>query len=125
MSSRPARFYAPQVITTSPGGLQAFADESFHEAELGGFYFLAAAIFEPASEDAARDAMLDLRGKRAPLKLHWNEMNQQLRHNAVKTIADLDGLYVVAVGSPVPARRQERARQHVWFSSPSNSMAWA
>jgi hypothetical protein len=110
MSSRPARFYAPQVITTSPGGLQAFADESFREAELGGFYVLAAAIFEPASEDAARDAMLDLRGKRAPLKLHWNEMNQQLRHNAVKTIADLDGLYVVAVGSPVPARRQERAR---------------
>lgn len=46
----------------------------------------------------------------AALKLHWNEMNQQLRHNAVKTIADLDGLYVVAVGSPVPARRQERAR---------------
>lgn len=98
------------MITTSPGSLQAFADESFREAELGGFYVLAAAIFEPDSEDAARDAMRDLQGKRAPLKLHWNEMNQQLRRNAVKAIADLDGFYVVAIGSPVPTRRQERAR---------------
>lgn len=98
------------MITPSPGDLQAFADESFREAELGGFYVLAAAVFEPDTEDAARDAMRLLQGKRAPLKLHWNEMNQQLRHNAVKTIADLDGFYVVAVGSPVPARRQERAR---------------
>ncbi|SFS35244.1 hypothetical protein [Saccharopolyspora flava] len=98
------------MITPSPGGLEAFADESFREAEFGGFYVLAAAVFEPGAEDAARDAMHVLQGKRAPLKLHWNEMNQQLRHNAVKTIADLDGIYVVAVGSPVPARRQERAR---------------
>ncbi|MGW3470884.1 hypothetical protein ACWDKQ_21060 [Saccharopolyspora sp. NPDC000995] len=91
-------------------GNQAFADESFREAEVGGYYILAAVVFETGSHDPARSAMHELRGGRDTYKLHWNEMTSQEKHNAAKTVAELEGFHVVVVGTPVPSRRQERAR---------------
>lgn len=89
---------------------EAYADESFHEENGAGIYVLATVVFDVYGVSAARQAMLDLRGKRRTRKLHWNEMDRHDRSTAVKTIADLAGLHVVTVGSPVPRRRQERAR---------------
>lgn len=91
-------------------GRRAFADESFLESVTGGFYVLAAVVFETDTHEAVREAMRGLRGKRDTRKLHWNEMDHQQQHNAAKTIAGLDGFHVVSVGSPVPVKRQDRAR---------------
>lgn len=88
----------------------AFADESFLEIEVGGFYVLAAVVFENDTREAVRETMLALRGKRATRKLHWNEMDSSQKRTAAKAVADLGGFHVVTVGAPVPARRQERAR---------------
>lgn len=101
---------SPSSITTH---CQAFVDESFHEAASGGFYVLAAATFDVRAHDRARAAMLRLRasqGGRAVRKVHWSEMDAQRRRNAAKTVADLDGFHLVAIGMPVPRSRQERAR---------------
>src|SRR5699024_11011566 len=59
---------------------------------------------------AVRSAMLALRGARRTRKLHWNEMDNRQKRTATKVIADLGGFHVVTIGTPVPARRQERAR---------------
>lgn len=88
----------------------AFVDESFQEADVGGYYVLAAVVFEPELQESARAVMRELRGARDTRKLHWNEMDAVQRHAAAKTVADLEGFYIVTVGSPVPSRRQERAR---------------
>ncbi len=90
--------------------IRAFGDESFKESDKDGFYVLAAAVFRRAVHDEVRTVMSELRGKRRIPKLHWNEMDQAEQKAAVETLADLDGFHLVAVGSPVPRRRQERAR---------------
>jgi hypothetical protein len=89
---------------------KAYADESFREDAVHGFYVLAAAVIEPDARGRARDAMLDLRGARKSAKLHWNEMDRHQRAVAAKTVASLEGFHVVTVGTPVPRRRQERVR---------------
>lgn len=90
---------------------QAFADESFHEVDgVGGFYVLAAALFKVTSFADAREAMKSLRGRRRSAKLHWNEMDELQQQTAAKAVADLDGFHVVTVGAPVPGKKQERAR---------------
>ncbi|WP_228771753.1 hypothetical protein [Actinokineospora iranica] len=76
----------------------------------GGFYVLAAAVFAPVDQGAARAAMLGLRGTRDTRKLHWNEMDIRQRVSAAREVAALGGLHVVTVGAPVPNTRQERAR---------------
>ncbi|HET6291094.1 MAG TPA: hypothetical protein VFG15_30670 [Amycolatopsis sp.] len=60
--------------------------------------------------DEIRTVMSKLRGRRRIPKLHWNERDPAEQEAAVETLADLDGFHLVAVGSPVPRRRQERAR---------------
>ena len=85
-------------------------DESFHEHPTKGFYVLAAAVFSGESEDA-RAAMLALRGSRRTQKLHWNEMDDQQQGTAAAVVAGLDGMHLVTIGSPVPLRKQERARR--------------
>jgi len=90
--------------------IRAFGDESFKESDKDGFYVLAAAVFDRAVHDEVRIVMSELRGKRRIPKLHWNEMDPAEQEAAVKTLADLDGFHLVAVGTPVPRRRQERAR---------------
>lgn len=60
----------------------AYTDESFHEAERGGFYVLAAAVFDPVERDEAREVLRRLRGKRRTGKLHWQEMDARQRSNS-------------------------------------------
>ncbi|MBH1937851.1 hypothetical protein I5Q34_26875 [Streptomyces sp. AV19] len=91
-------------------GLSAWSDESFQEKDSAGFYIIAAAIIEPPVRDAAREAMLAQRGRRATAKAHWTEMDHREKKRAARAVAELDGVHVVAVGSPVPFRKQERAR---------------
>ncbi|MFC4081514.1 hypothetical protein [Amycolatopsis samaneae] len=88
----------------------AFADESYKEASSGGFYVLAAAVFSEVVHGEIRDAMCGIKGRRRVGKLHWNEMDSAQREVAAKTLAEQPGFHVVAIGSPVPTRRQERAR---------------
>ena len=73
----------------------AYADESFHEAPSGGFYVL---------------QLRAKQGGRRVDKLHWYEMNRQRRLDAVTRVVDLADFHVVAIGTPVPHRRQEQAR---------------
>jgi hypothetical protein len=88
----------------------AYVDESFHEHPERGFYVLAAAIFDP-DPDAAREAMLALRGSRRRIdKLHWSEMGPAVQRKAASVVAGLGAAYLVTVGTPVRPRRRERAR---------------
>jgi hypothetical protein len=89
--------------------LQAFADESFREEDGGGFYVLAAAVLPTHRHVELRAEMLKLRGAR-PGKLHWHEMDQAEKGDVAKRVADFDEMQFVAVGTPVPARCQERGR---------------
>lgn len=73
-----------------------------------GIYVLAAACFEPSVLSEAREVLLALRGKHR--KLHWYDMEAAEQQRVIKSLVDLDGLHVVVIGSPVPLRRQERAR---------------
>ncbi|KAB2977489.1 hypothetical protein F8R89_00980 [Streptomyces sp. SS1-1] len=54
--------------------------------------------------------MRRLKGPRDTAKLHWSEMDRKERMKAAQAVADQDGLHIVSVGSPVPRRKQERAR---------------
>jgi hypothetical protein len=58
----------------------------------------------------AREVLLALRGDRGTAKLHWNEMDKRQKRTAAQRLADVEGLHVVAIGAPLPIRRQERAR---------------
>jgi hypothetical protein len=98
------------MVCMSVGTLSAWSDESFQEKDSAGFYIIAAAVIEPAMMDAAREAMLQTRGRRLTSKSHWTQMDDRQRQRAAEAVAALGGIHVVAVGSPVPARRQERAR---------------
>ncbi|WP_327299898.1 hypothetical protein [Streptomyces sp. NBC_01197] len=98
-------------MTPSVDTLSAWSDESFQERDSAGFYIIAAAVIEPAVIDKAREAMLQRRGRRQTTKSHWTEMDDRERRLAADAVATLGGLHVVAVGSPVPVRRQERARR--------------
>jgi hypothetical protein len=89
----------------------AWSDESFQEKDSDGFYIIAAAVINPDVTDQAREAMRSLRGGRATSKAHWTEMDTRERKHAAKAVAGIGGLHVVAVGSPVPVRKQERARR--------------
>jgi hypothetical protein len=93
-----------------PVQLTAFADESFQEDPVHGFYVLAAAVFPPPIHEEVRHLMLELRGVRKTHKLHWNEMDPRQQEDAAKRLASVDGFHLVAIGTPVPQRRQERAR---------------
>lgn len=91
-------------------GLVAYVDESFHEHPTAGFYVLAAAVFDSESDDA-RQVMLGLRGGRRTDKLHWNEMDARQQRTAAQKVAELPGVHLVTIGTPVPRRKQERARR--------------
>ncbi|MDQ2881448.1 MAG: hypothetical protein M3Y48_09485 [Actinomycetota bacterium] len=88
----------------------AFADESFREDPTTGCYVLAAAVLEEESLQPARELMRRLLGSRRTSKLHWHEMDRLQQKDAAYSVAGIEGFHVVAVGAPVPHRRQERAR---------------
>lgn len=54
--------------------------------------------------------MRSLKGRRDTSKAHWTEMDQRQRRYAAGLVAAQPGMHVVAVGAPVPKRKQERAR---------------
>lgn len=93
--------------------LSAWSDESFQEKDGAGFYVIAAAIFPASRVEQAREVMGGLRGPRQRGKFHWTEMDHAHRIGAAEAFASLGGLHLVAVGAPVPARAQERARSIV------------
>ncbi|WP_177226550.1 hypothetical protein [Saccharopolyspora shandongensis] len=86
----------------------AYGDESFREHPEHGFYVLTGVVFEPSTLADACEALLALRGKHR--KLHWYDMGPVEQLRIVKKLADLDGMHVVVIGSPVPIQKQERAR---------------
>lgn len=88
----------------------AYADESFDEQDGGGYYVLAAACFDLDSYDHARDTADLLRGVHDIDKLHWTEMDRAHKEQAAKAVAAVEGFHIVTIGTPVPKRRQERAR---------------
>lgn len=51
-----------------------------------------------------------MKGRRHTAKVHWTEMDKRERYAAAGLVAEQPGVHVVSVGSPVPRRRQERAR---------------
>lgn len=67
---------ANSPVLTAGGGVRcAYADESFQEANTGGYCVVAVAVFEPGGGELARDVLISLRGRRrSGGKLHWNEM---------------------------------------------------
>lgn len=96
--------------TSSPKLLRAFGDESFREAPDGGYYVLAAAVYARTVEQQVRDVMREQLGTLKARKWHWTEMDAKHRLAAARALAQLGGIHVVTVGTPVPRRRQERAR---------------
>ncbi|MFD4347533.1 hypothetical protein ACFWQ6_22190 [Streptomyces coelicoflavus] len=88
----------------------AWLDESFREHDTAGFYIIAATVLEPSATDATRETMRRLKGPRSTAKLHWHEMDRTERQEAARVVARQNGLHIVSVGSPVPRRKQERAR---------------
>ncbi|WNV86702.1 hypothetical protein [Umezawaea sp. Da 62-37] len=90
---------------------RAFADESFQESLDGtGFYVLAAVVFDSVVHDQVRDMLRALPGRPRGAKLHWTSMTTAYRHTAARDLAEVEGMHVVTIGSPVRHRRQERAR---------------
>ncbi|MFC7326597.1 DUF3800 domain-containing protein [Marinactinospora rubrisoli] len=87
----------------------AYADESFHEADSGGFYVLAAAVFD-GDPDNARETIRTIHGSHRTYKSHWTKMDAHRRKLVAAEVADLCGVYLVAMGAPCPRGRQERAR---------------
>ncbi|EQD83717.1 hypothetical protein A8924_5783 [Saccharopolyspora erythraea NRRL 2338] len=90
--------------------VHAYGDESFHEHPDAGFYVLSAAVFEPHALDHARAVLQDLQRHHPSRKIHWTAMDDEQRRHAAKQLAGVDGLHMVVIGTPVPPRRQERAR---------------
>lgn len=88
----------------------AFADESFREDPAEGCSVLAAAVLEHQVQEPAREVMRRLLGSRRTNKLHWHEMDRLQQKDAAHRVAGISAIYVVALGTPVPRRRQERAR---------------
>jgi len=88
----------------------AFADESFREDPTAGRYVLAATVLAQEAWEPAREVMRRLLGSRRTDKLHWHEMDRLQQKDAAHRVAGIGGLHVVALGTPVPRRRQERAR---------------
>uniref|UniRef100_UPI003F49ABA5 hypothetical protein n=1 Tax=Amycolatopsis sp. CA-151526 TaxID=3239921 RepID=UPI003F49ABA5 len=89
--------------------LQAFVDESFHEHSTAGFYVLAAAVLPVERHAELREIMLSVRGSRSG-KLHWQVLTDAQRHEVAKRVGDFAEMQLVAVGTPVRPRRQERGR---------------
>ncbi|MDA3630152.1 hypothetical protein OU415_32315 [Saccharopolyspora sp. WRP15-2] len=86
----------------------AYGDESFREHSEHGFYVLTGVVFEPRMLDEAHETLLSLKGRRQ--KLHWHGMDAAEQQRVVKKLADLEGMHIVVIGSPVPLQKQERAR---------------
>lgn len=54
--------------------------------------------------------MIELRGRRRTDKMHWNRLDRRQQLAVTRRIAAIDGLHLIAIGSPLLVRRQERGR---------------
>lgn len=104
------RPYHAGVLGPDASAPLAYVDESFREHPDSGIYVLAAAVLTHSVQDEARTLMRKLRGRRNTSKLHWSQMDRGQRKAAASQLAAIEGLHLVAIGAPVPRRRQERAR---------------
>lgn len=86
----------------------AYVDESIRTDD--GVYVLAAVLVESSDAEAVRDAVHALE-PRPGRRFHWRDKEAFERRDAAAVIARLPVLLDVVVGSPVNARRQERARR--------------
>lgn len=93
---------------------QAWVDESIivtkNADDLPGVYVMAAAIADPLACESTRDALRALVPARQS-RIHWRDEDPGRRSAIVKTIADLDLIAIVTVGTPVNPKKQERARR--------------
>jgi hypothetical protein len=92
--------------------LHAWVEESMQmpRQERDGHYLLAAAIASPAACDPMRDNLRELLLKGAR-RLHWRDESAPRRAKIASAIAGHDLVHVVVVGTPIDAKKQERARR--------------
>ena len=101
----------PDAIS-SPTPRSAFLTKSYLEAcaNNAGFYVLASAVFEPDQHLEAREVLLGLKRRPRHGEAALERMDKRQKRAAAQRLADVEGLHLVAVGAPLPIRRQERAR---------------
>ncbi len=101
-----------QDETPAPTALHAWIDERMHvdlHADRGTF-ILAAVVGDPAGCEPMRDLLRGLlRGRNQ--RLHWREENTAGRTAIASALGSTELGAVVAVGTPMRNRRQERARR--------------
>jgi hypothetical protein len=92
--------------------LTAWIDESIYvdNDARPGVYALASVITEDSAVDDLRDIFRALREKKV-VRLHWVAESTKRRDLIAHTIAELDLVSIVALGSPVHRQKQERARR--------------
>ncbi|MFD2797173.1 hypothetical protein ACFS27_26685 [Promicromonospora vindobonensis] len=92
--------------------LHAWVDESMRAAQndTDGIYLMAAAIADPSACDEVRDGLRAVTEKKAE-RLHWRHETPERQAKIAATIGNHDVVNLVVVGTPLDARRQERARR--------------
>ncbi|MEU4396433.1 hypothetical protein [Kribbella sp. NPDC023855] len=92
--------------------LSAWIDESIIVGgnQHPGAYTLASVVADPAAADDLRDVLRSLR-ERKLRRLHWTSESAKRRDLIAHAIAGLDVAAVVALGTPVHRKKQERARR--------------
>ncbi len=98
----------PGLPPTTPP--MAFADESFQEDQPRASTCSPRRSSRSELSKPTRELMRHLLGSRRTNKLHWHEMDRLQQKDAAYRVAGIEGFHIVAVGTPVPRRRQERAR---------------
>ena len=89
--------------------LHAWVDESARVAKAHPpAYFLGGVVAAPDASDAHREALRPLQNTRG--KLHWRDLDAAHRSRVMATLSAFDVYHVVAVGTPMDPRKQERAR---------------
>lgn len=92
--------------------LSAWIDESVivGREHPSGAYALASVITDESMVEDLRDILRALREKKV-VRLHWVAESTKRRDLIAHTIAELDLVSVVALGTPVHRQKQERARR--------------
>ena len=89
--------------------VQAWGDESVRMSLPRPAYLLAASWFKPG--EASDLQRLDAIKPHGAAKLHWMDMNAQLKRRSIAAIAQEPMLHAVVVACELAGRKQERARR--------------
>lgn len=87
--------------------LVAWGDESIRVTAPIPAYLMSAVIL-PEPHNLSELAKVKPKGA---VKLHWRELTDKLRRDALTCIADLGGYGAIVIGSPLPKKKQERGRR--------------